>query len=69
MALRELGLQRLDIYQPSLLLGDRGELRPGERLGVLLAPLLKPLLIGPLAKYAPIHARDLAKAMIAGEVI
>ena len=51
--------------QPSLLLGERDEFRLGERLGVWLSPILSPLMLGPLRKYRPIHALDVAKQMMA----
>jgi uncharacterized protein YbjT (DUF2867 family) len=60
-----LGFPALHILRPSLLLGDRRESRPGERLGQWLSPLLAPLLTGPLAKYRPVPARDVAQAMLA----
>lgn len=53
------------LLRPSLLLGDRDESRPGERVaGFLLRPL-GPLLRGPLAPLRPIHAREVAAAMAA----
>ena len=64
--LKALGIPRLDIYHPSILLGDRTENRPGERIGIVIAKVIAPLLGGTLAKYKPIHARDLAGLMIAG---
>ena len=68
-ALMALGLQRLEIYRPSLLLGHRGELRPLERLGVLSAPVISRLMFGGLSKYRPIDARELARKMIAAELV
>jgi uncharacterized protein YbjT (DUF2867 family) len=67
--LRALGLKKLDIYQPSLLLGDRQEFRLGEKISIILAPLYSWFLVGPLLKYRPIHAKNLAAAMIAGDNI
>ena len=61
-----LGIPRLDVYQPSFLMGDRAENRPGERIGIVIAKVIAPLLGGSLAKYKPIRARDLARLMIAG---
>jgi len=65
--LKALDLKQLEIFQPSLLLGERSEFRLGERAAVLLSPLLSLVLVSRLAKYAPIHARELARKMIAGE--
>lgn len=50
--------------RPSILLGERSEHRPGERAGILVGQLLAPLLMGPLRKYRPIHADDVAAAML-----
>lgn len=58
-ALRTMGFRSVTILRPSLLLGDRSEFRLGEmvakRLG-FLAP----------GKYRPIHARDVAAALVRG---
>lgn len=59
-----IGFNTTHILRPSLLLGARTESRPGERLGQLLSPLLAPLLSGPLKKYRPIEAADVASAML-----
>lgn len=56
--------EAVHVVRPSLLLGERAESRPGERLGQALSPLLSPLLRGPLAKYRPIGADDVAAAML-----
>lgn len=62
-ALREVGFDALHIVRPSLLLGQRGEHRPGEALAQRVAPLIGPLMRGGLAKYRPVEARDVARAM------
>ncbi len=60
------GFPRLTLMQPSLLLGERGGMyRPGEALASRLAPVLGPLLAGPLSAYAPVQAANVAKAMLA----
>jgi len=59
-----LGLPSLGILRPSLLLGQRRELRIGERAGELGLRLASPLLVGSLAKYRPVHARTVARAMV-----
>lgn len=50
--------------RPSLLLGERGETRFAEELGVNLSKYLSPIMIGPLAKYKPVRAEDVARQMI-----
>jgi uncharacterized protein YbjT (DUF2867 family) len=52
------------VLRPSLLLGERGETRPGERAAQLVLRPLGPLMVGPLRRYRPIHARDVAAAMV-----
>ncbi|WP_037825147.1 NAD(P)H-binding protein [Streptomyces sp. NRRL B-1347] len=59
-----LGYRRTQIFRPSLLLGDRAERRPGERAMTTLAPVLAPVLVGPLRPYRPITADRLAAAML-----
>jgi uncharacterized protein YbjT (DUF2867 family) len=63
-ALGEIGFDALHIVRPSLLLGARSEHRPGEAIAQRIAPLIGPLMRGPLAKYRPIDARDVAQAML-----
>jgi len=58
-----LGFARCDMLRPSLLLGDRSERRPAERLWQIAAPLLNPLLLGSLEKYRAIPAETVATAI------
>ena len=62
-ALRALQLQSLIIYRPSLLLGDRTELRTAERLGAGFAKAVAWSMRGPLQRYRAISARTVARAM------
>lgn len=61
--LMSIGLPSLHIFRPSLLLGDRQEFRLGEKLAIMLNPLLKLILRGGLRKFKPILAADVARAM------
>lgn len=64
--LAKLGFARLTIMQPSLLLGERGgPSRPGEAIGIALAPVFAPLMAGPLSPYRPVRAGMVAAAMLA----
>lgn len=63
-ALRELNYPCLRIIRPSLLLGKREEFRLGERIGVLLTPVLKPLMLGSLKKYVPVEAELVARFVV-----
>lgn len=63
--LAAIGFPRLTLMQPSLLLGEReGPLRPGEAIGTKLAPLVEPLLVGPLADFRAIQGAEVARAML-----
>ena len=64
-ALTRTGQARLDILQPGLLLGRRGEWRPGEALGQVLAPLAPLLLHGGARRFRPIAARTIAEVILA----
>ncbi len=59
-----LGYESLHIFQPSLLMGEREEKRPGERLGILAAGVLNHLMVGPLSRYRGIGPGIVAAAMI-----
>lgn len=63
-ALQELAYPSLHIIRPSLLLGPREEFRLGEKVAVMLTPLLKLFLRGPLNKYRPVEARKVAQFMV-----
>ncbi|WP_375200002.1 oxidoreductase [Bacillus sp. RS11] len=62
--LMEIGLQRLSIIRPSLLVGEREEVRLGEKVGEQVLKFVKPLLVGPLKRSRSIEASQVAKAMI-----
>lgn len=61
--LRKLPLKSLNIFRPSLLMGNRKEVRTGEKIGIIFAHLINPLLIGPLKNYRGIDASKVAKFM------
>ncbi|QHJ12029.1 hypothetical protein FX988_02271 [Paraglaciecola mesophila] len=58
------GLQHPSAVRPSLLLGERSEVRLSERIGIVLAKLISPLLFGRWAKYKPVSAWQVAAHMI-----
>ena len=62
--LQGLGYPSLCIIRPSLLLGPRKEFRLGEKIGMILTPVIKPFLMGPLKKYAPVEAEKVALFMV-----
>jgi uncharacterized protein YbjT (DUF2867 family) len=59
-----IGLPKVIFLRPSILLGERREHRPGERVGIFVGQLIAPLFVGPLRKYRPIRADDVAAAML-----
>lgn len=63
-AVQALGFTSLHILRPSILIAERSESRPGERLAILAAPLLNPLLMGKLSIYRAISVAEVASAMI-----
>jgi uncharacterized protein YbjT (DUF2867 family) len=63
-AISHLGFEKLLILRPSLLLGDPKKKRLGERISEPMLKIVTKLPI--LRNYAPIHALDVAKAMING---
>lgn len=58
------GLDNACAVRPSLLLGEREEMRPAEKLASVISPFLSPLLVGGLMKYKPVQAADVAAQMI-----
>ena len=63
-AIGKISFPTINIFQPSLLLGDRTEHRRGEKAGAFIMSGLKYVMAGPLKKYRAIQARDVAKAMV-----
>lgn len=63
--LAKIGIGRLDVLRPGLLRGKHGgERRAGERLGILLSPLVNPLLGGKWRAYRAIDANIVARAAL-----
>lgn len=60
--LRVIGFDSLLLFRPSLLLGERDEFRLGEQAAARVSTLLRPIIRK--SAYAPIEARDVARAMI-----
>ncbi|SFF23279.1 Uncharacterized conserved protein YbjT, contains NAD(P)-binding and DUF2867 domains [Fontimonas thermophila] len=62
-AVSAIDFEAVHIVRPSLLLGERAEARPAEALAQKLMPAVAPLLRGPLAKYHPVSADEVAAAL------
>lgn len=54
----------LFIFRPSLLLGERNEVRIGEKVAETISTIMPFLFTGPFKKYKPIKGETVAKAMI-----
>ncbi|MCJ7691382.1 MAG: oxidoreductase, partial [Clostridiaceae bacterium] len=61
--LKELNLNSLHIFRPSILMGDRKEFRLGESITLALCKVLPFVFIGGLKKYKPTKTTDLALSM------
>jgi uncharacterized protein YbjT (DUF2867 family) len=62
--LSALGLHSLHMLRPSLILGDRDEIRFGERIGASVSRAIAPIMVGGLRTYRPIHAKTIAAGLI-----
>lgn len=62
-SLKDIGFDSLHIFRPSLLLGQRREVRSGESAAAFLSQGLSFLFSGPLGKYKPIQAKVVANGM------
>lgn len=63
-AVRQIPFDGIQIFRPSLLLGERTEFRLGERVATWFAPVAGLALVGSLRRYLPIQASDVARAMV-----
>ncbi|XOV80877.1 MAG: NAD(P)H-binding protein [Aestuariibacter sp.] len=63
-----LGQLQAQCVQPSLLIGKRPGFRLGEWLAIKLRYIYQWLLTGPLIKYKPIEASEVARLMIARQI-
>jgi uncharacterized protein YbjT (DUF2867 family) len=54
----------LKVFHPSLIVGERGERRPAERIAMALMSATRPLFAGGLKRYRAIDATDVARAML-----
>lgn len=61
--LKAIGLNSLHIFRPSLLLGDRKEIRFGESVSSFLTKGISFVFVGALKKYKPIDAKTVAIGM------
>ncbi len=63
-AIRKLPFTAALVFRPSLLLGERKDLRLGERVSAMAMLGLSPLMRGRFSRLRPIRAADVARAMV-----
>lgn len=63
-ALQKIGFMTLQIFRPSLLIGDRNEIRRGEKIGAAISRVFSFAFIKGLRKYKPIHGSLVAQSML-----
>ncbi|MGN6533333.1 MAG: NAD(P)H-binding protein [Ginsengibacter sp.] len=63
-ALKQFHFESLDIFQPSVLNGNRKETRIGEEVIQAILDIISFLFLGPLKKYHAIGADNVARAMV-----
>jgi uncharacterized protein YbjT (DUF2867 family) len=63
-AVRRLQFEGIQIFRPSLLVGARAQSRPAERVAGLLSLLVAWAFVGPLARYRPLKAEAVGRAMV-----
>lgn len=64
VAVSAIGFSTMVIVRPSFLVGARPEARSAEAVALRVGKLLRPVLVGPLRKYAPVHALAVAKTLV-----
>jgi uncharacterized protein YbjT (DUF2867 family) len=63
-ALSDIGFERLDIIRPGLLTGGvRSDNRPGESVGIMIAPLTDMLMLGGFSRYRSTSSAKVANAI------
>ncbi len=63
-AVAALPFEGRQIFRPSILVGERSEVRRGERAGIAVMRGVAFAMLGPLRKYRPIRADTVARAMV-----
>jgi uncharacterized protein YbjT (DUF2867 family) len=63
-AISAIGFKTVIIVRPSVLLGARSRPRKGESIALRVGQVVRPLLIGPLRKYAPVDAAAVARTLV-----
>lgn len=69
LSINAIGFDRISVFRPSLLLGEREEHRLAEQVAGRVMPWLSPMLAGPFSAYRAIDASDVARAMLAQSLV
>ena len=59
-----LNFEHTHIFRPSMIIGNREEYRPFEKLFIRIWSVINPILVGKLNRYKGINGKDVAKAMM-----
>ncbi|HAZ12564.1 MAG: hypothetical protein A2X86_11805 [Bdellovibrionales bacterium GWA2_49_15] len=62
--LAKMNFKKFVAVRPSFLIGERGDHRLGEKIGIGVFKSLRPMMFGGLKKYAPITAAEVAQALV-----
>jgi len=62
--IKKMSIPKINIFRPSLILGNRDESRPGEKLAQVVFKIINPLFFGPVKKYKAIEAKKIATGMV-----
>lgn len=62
--IKKMSIPKINIFRPSLILGNRDESRPGEKLAQAVFKIINPLFFGPVKKYKAIEAKKIAAGMV-----
>ncbi len=63
--MKKIGFESLSIFRPSIIDGPRKEKRFGEKVGLAVMKFLRPVFVGALKNYAPIHAKIIGRSLMA----
>lgn len=63
-AIAAIGFTTVVVVRPSFLVGARAESRSGETVALHVGQWLRPLLVGPFRKYAPVEAIAVARTLV-----
>ncbi len=63
-ALQSMKLEKANIYRPSFIAGERAEKRAAEKVALWVADKFDFIFSGPFKKYAAVHAKTIANAML-----